>query len=330
MAVPNSPESLESERLSDVRSALLGWFKEHQSDLPWRRNAGPYAVLVSEIMLQQTQRERVVPRFLEFIERFPTLDSLAAAPASAVIRAWRGLGYNGRALRLHRTAQSIVVEGGVFPRDAQALRRLPGIGRYTAGAIVCFSFGEQTSFVDTNVRRVLRRVFCGEPHPEPSPKHDEWLAASALPAGRAVEWNSALMDLGALICKAAVPRCEECPLRTDCLAGPAFTAGIVPTSGRSLVAEQGSTYQPLRQRPARSVVQPFKESDRYLRGRLVDALRGLPDGDTISFAALARTAAGIDRLPDMERIGRLLAALEKEGMLIVVETEGARRFRLPG
>ncbi len=329
MARVDSSGVLDDERLSRVRSALLEWFAEHGSTLPWRRDSRPYAVLVSEFMLQQTQRERVAPKFIEFMQRFPDLDALAEAPAAAVIRAWQGLGYNGRALRLHQTARSIVAAGGMFPRDTEQLRRLPGVGRYTAGAIACFGFGEQASFVDTNVRRVLRRVFWGEPYPEPSAKDDERLAAMALPPGRAVEWNSALMDVGALICRATLPRCKECPLCRECLAVPALSGTTESGLGQRQVAEPASRYRTRRERSPVSVPQPFKDTDRYLRGRLVDALRKLGDGETTTLDALAHSAAGVGLPPDEERTSRLVAALEKEGMIAASDAEGERRFRLP-
>jgi A/G-specific adenine glycosylase len=172
-----------------VESLLLAWFSEHGRDLPWRRTRDPYAILVSEVMLQQTQVERVVPRYLSWLERWPTAESLAVATPADAIRAWQGLGYNRRALNLHRAARRIAE--GEWPDD---LTELAGVGPYTAAAIRCFAFGEEVLPVDVNVERVQRRT-----------GHD-FGATSA----------QALMDFGATVCVARVPRCGVCPLAVEC------------------------------------------------------------------------------------------------------------------
>jgi A/G-specific adenine glycosylase len=172
-----------------VEQELLAWFGRHGRDLPWRRTRDPYAILVSEVMLQQTQVARVVPRYLEWLERWPTASALAAASAADVIRAWQGLGYNRRAVSLHRAARQVAETG--WPDD---LTELPGVGRYTAQAIRCFAFGEPVLPEDTNVRRVRERT-----------------RAAFGPA-----CAQALMDLGATICLARIPRCSACPLAGDC------------------------------------------------------------------------------------------------------------------
>jgi A/G-specific adenine glycosylase len=172
-----------------VESALLAWFAEHGRDLPWRRTCDPYAILVSEVMLQQTQVERVVPRYLRWLERWPTAEALAGAPADAVIREWQGLGYNRRAVSLHRAARRIAADG--WPDD---LTELPGVGPYTAAAIRSFALGEPVLPLDTNVRRVRERT-----------GHDF-----------GPECGQALMDLGRTTCIARVPRCDACPLAFAC------------------------------------------------------------------------------------------------------------------
>ena len=168
---------------------LIAWFGREGRDLPWRRTRDPYAILVSEVMLQQTQVERVVPRYRAWLERWPTVESLAAAPAADVIREWQGLGYNRRGLNLHRAARLIAADG--WPRD---LTTLPGVGPYTAAAVRCFAYGEDVLPVDVNVARVARRT------------GHEFGSVSA----------QALMDLGATICVARVPRCDTCPLAVEC------------------------------------------------------------------------------------------------------------------
>jgi A/G-specific adenine glycosylase len=172
-----------------MRESLLAWFETNGRDLPWRSTRDPYAILVSEVMLQQTQVERVAPRFLAWLERWPTVEGLAAAAAADVIREWQGLGYYRRALNLHRAAEQIAAGG--WPDD---LTELPGVGRYTADAVACFAFGRDVLPVDTNVARVRERT--GE----------------AFDARCA----QALMDLGATVCLARVPRCEVCPLAASC------------------------------------------------------------------------------------------------------------------
>jgi A/G-specific adenine glycosylase len=168
---------------------LLAWYARNGRDLPWRRTSDPYAILVSEVMLQQTQVERVVPRYLAWLERWPTIEALAAAPAADAIREWQGLGYNRRALNLHRAARQVAPSG--WPAD---LTELPGVGAYTAAAIRRFAFDEDVLPVDVNVERVLRRT------------GGDFSSAAA----------HALMDLGATVCIARIPRCEACPLAGDC------------------------------------------------------------------------------------------------------------------
>ncbi|HZU77801.1 MAG TPA: A/G-specific adenine glycosylase, partial [Dehalococcoidia bacterium] len=221
----------------------MAWFDQNAADLPWRREPTPYRVLVSEFMLQQTQRARVAPKFVEFLDRFPTVESLAAAPLSDVIRAWAGLGYNGRAVRLHRLARTLVESGAGMPSQVERLRALPGVGEYTARAIACFGFGAQEWVVDTNVSRVLRRTVAGEPYPKPRHGLDSRLASEALPAGQAYAWNSGLMDLGATVCLAQAPRCVRCPLAEVCAARPQIA--LARTEGRPAdrrVAEHPASY----------------------------------------------------------------------------------------
>jgi A/G-specific adenine glycosylase len=233
---------------------LLDWYREHGRDLPWRQTRDPYAILVSEVMLQQTQVERVVPRYLAWLERWPTIEALAAASAADVIREWQGLGYNRRALNLHRAAQRVAAQG--WPDD---LTELPGVGRYTADAVARFAFEAAVLPVDTNVRRVQERT-----------------GASFSPAS-----THALMDLGATVCLARVPRCGICPLAARC-----------PSRGRR--------YEPLRRQS------PFEGSFRQRRARtlrlVAERPRVLPSLDAPAVAALARDGLveideGLVRLP---------------------------------
>src|SRR4051794_2747180 len=214
MAIP----TVGADRLDAVHQALLGWYGRVGRDLPWRRTRHPYAILVSEIMLQQTQVERVIPKLRQFLDAFPTLAALATAPVSEVIRVWAGLGYNRRAVRLHAIAREAVERlGGALPTTPEELRELEGLGTYTANAVACFSAEAQVAVVDTNVRRVLGRVFADEIGLEPvaGPPLQRF-ADAILPPGRAYPWNQALMDLGATICTSRNPAHNVCPLALHC------------------------------------------------------------------------------------------------------------------
>ena len=212
--------------LTTLRRRVLGWYRQHGRDLPWRASDDPYHSMVAEFMLQQTGVGRVLPVYASFLERFPTLEALADAPVSDVIRAWSGMGYNRRAINLQRAARVIVEEhGGMVPRDPRVLETLPGIGRYTAAAIACFAFRRPVTVVDTNIRRVLGRMLIG--HKDVDAETGWALAEAAVPkdGGRASSWHQALMDLGATVCSARRPRCDECPVNDLCAARPLFDGG---------------------------------------------------------------------------------------------------------
>ncbi len=201
------------------QQALLAWFAVHGRDLPWRRTSDPYHILVSEMMLQQTQVERVTPKYAEWLEKYPTLEALAEAELDEVKGTWKGLGYNVRPVRLHSIARETVAHyGGALPPSAAALRRFKGIGRYTAGAVASFAWRLDEPVLDTNVRRVLFRVFLGTGDPRASAvERYLWtVAARVLPRGHAWEFNSALMDFGATLCTARAPRCPACPMEAFC------------------------------------------------------------------------------------------------------------------
>jgi A/G-specific adenine glycosylase len=198
---------------------LLRWYAVHGRDLPWRRTRDPYRVLVSEIMLQQTQVERVVPKYHEFLARYPTFESLARARPAEVRRTWRPLGYNIRPVHLQAIAREAVARyGGRLPADGKTLRTLRGIGPYTAGAILSFAYGQDAAVLDTNVRRVLGRVFLG-PRGLARVRGQRafWaLAETLVPPGGAYDFNQALMDFGATWCTPRRPRCPGCPMGAFC------------------------------------------------------------------------------------------------------------------
>jgi A/G-specific adenine glycosylase len=199
--------------------ALLAWFRRSGRDLPWRRNRDPYSIWVSEIMLQQTQVATVIPFFKRFLEAFPTLAHLASAPEQAVLKHWEGLGYYRRARNLHRAAQQILgIHRGQIPNDAALLSQLPGIGRYTMGAILSQAFDRRLPILEANSRRVLCRLFARSEDPRQNPLR-AWLwdaAEALLPTRGSGEFNQALMELGALVCTPVAPSCSHCPVRKFC------------------------------------------------------------------------------------------------------------------
>lgn len=205
------------------RRRLLAWYRKHGRDLPWRETRDPYRILVSEIMLQQTQVDRVLPKYLEWLDKYPTFDALAAAPLADVTRTWYPLGYNVRPRRLHAIAREAVERyGGTLPADGETLRSFQGIGDYTAGAVLSFAFGQRAPILDTNVARVLFRVFVGRGEPRShAMKRRLWaISGAVLPIRHVFDFNQALMDFGATVCVARKPKCLVCPLASGCAAFP--------------------------------------------------------------------------------------------------------------
>ena len=201
------------------RRTLLAWYRANGRDLPWRRTGDPYHILVSEVMLQQTQVDRVLPKYLEWLDRYPSLHALALAPEEDVTAAWRPLGYNIRPRRLHAIArESVARYGGELPSDEATLLSFKGIGAYTAGAIRSFAFGQRAAILDTNVARVLYRVFIGRGDIKAhAMRRRLWAMSAALvPHKHVFDFNQALMDLGATVCSARKPTCSTCPMRRQC------------------------------------------------------------------------------------------------------------------
>jgi A/G-specific adenine glycosylase len=201
------------------RAALLKWYRRHGRDLPWRKTGDPYHILVSEVMLQQTQVDRVLPKYREWLGRFPSLEALAQAPEDEAVKAWYPLGYNIRPRRLHSIARESVARfDGRLPDDEATLRSFKGIGAYTAGAVLSFAFGRRAAILDTNVARVLFRVFVaeGDPARHAMERHLWTLSRAVLPHRHVFDFNQALMDLGALVCTARKPKCPVCPLAYHC------------------------------------------------------------------------------------------------------------------
>ena len=251
--MPRPAQPPESATLRPLRAALLGWYARHKRDLPWRQDQDAYRVWVSEIMLQQTRVAAVLEHYRLFLEAFPTVGALAAAPEERVLALWSGLGYYRRARMLHQAARFVVAEfGGNIPRDLDGLRKLPGVGRYTAAAIASIAYGEAVAVVDGNVERVLSRMD-GEARDDGS----AWpRAQQLLDAGHPGDWNQAMMELGATICAPQNPQCLMCPVRQWCLAAGAETrrpqlARKRARMTRALVEHRQRVY--LVQRPATAV-----------------------------------------------------------------------------
>jgi A/G-specific adenine glycosylase len=276
-----------------VQEALLSWSAATRRDLPWRRTRDPWAILVSELMLQQTQVPRVLPRFHAFLERFPTAAACAAAPVAHVIDEWAGLGYNRRAVNLHRAAVAVAERhGGAIPDDLDALLALPGVGPYTARAVLAFAFERDVGIVESNTGRVLARL-AGRPL---STADAQVMADELVPSGQGWAWNQAMIDLGATVCLRRAPRCRECPVSDHCR----WHGGPDPASP----AHRQST---------------FVGSDRQGRGRLVDAMRAGP-------VAVDRIPAAAGWPDDPARAHRVAATLIADGLALLDLATGALRL----
>jgi A/G-specific adenine glycosylase len=289
------------------RRAIIRWYRRSGRDLPWRRTTDAYAILVSEVMLQQTQVDRVIPKYRAFLRRFPTLRALARARLADVLRVWSGLGYNGRARRLWECARVVVsAHGGRLPDDVSALVQLPGIGRYTAGAVASFAYGIRTPAVDTNIRRVLLRAIDGVDSGE---ERRVWeIAERVLPKGGAGEWSQALMDVGALFCR-PVPKCDACPARDACRARSKDVSGRV----------KARPLQPRTQRQSK-----FAGSRRFYRGRIVRALALSQPLSLLRLGEQVKEGFGESDLPWLEDV---LAGLARDGLVVV--NPKRKKARLP-
>ncbi len=304
---------LAPDHVTQVQIALLQWYAHAQRDLPWRVTSDPYAILVSEIMLQQTQVDRVLPKYQEFLSAFPTLADLAAAPTADVISVWVPLGYNRRAISLQSIARQVITQyGGCIPDTIDELLKLKGIGRYTAGAIACFAYRKHVATVDTNIRRVLHRIFLGLEYPQPKVNDSQMLimAEQVLPEGHAYNWNQALMDMGATICTSNNPACPNCPLQEGCQSYKdmsqysLFPSGAVVRQLRK-VAERKKPYQ----------AQPFTSTNRYFRGRIVDFVRSLSANERISLAMLGPQIKPEFSVDDVVWLQRIIDDLVRDGLL---------------
>jgi A/G-specific adenine glycosylase len=283
-----------------VVRAILRWYAMRGRTLPWRGISNPYRILISEIMLQQTQVSRVLEKYPQFLRRFPTLRSLARAQQRDVVLAWRGMGYNNRAVRLHQLALAVVHHHrGKIPQDFDSLIALPGIGRYTANALLSSAFRNQVPVVDVNIQRLLSRIFWRMKTTGAMRRtHELWdLAEAILPKGRAYDWNQALMDVGALVCTARNPKCASCPVGSLCSSRTTMTRTPAPRSQRE---------------PALNGI-----PHRIYRGRIVEALRGLNGTQSIRADVLARAIHPNFGRRNVTWFRTLLSRLERDGLIHV-------------
>jgi len=288
-----------------LHSRLLRWYRIHHRRLPWRNGTDPYRIVVSEVMLQQTQVSRVREKYPLFLRAFPTLGSLAAAPLSEVIVAWQGLGYNNRAVRLRNLARRVRERhGGVIPPEASALEKLPGLGRYSAGAVACFAFGGRVPVVDVNIRRVLSRIFF--PLRAAGDVKDLrmiWRLAGEVLPGDARSWNQALMDLGSLICTAARPDCAGCPVSDLCSSYPEMR-------------RSGRLRRPPPLERAKKIEPAYREIPRRLwRGRIVEILRNVNGRGPIGLRQLGDELGSDADGADLRFFRGLLRQLERDELV---------------
>lgn len=290
-----------------LRERLVPWYEVNKRDLPWRHTSDPYKLVAAELMLQQTGVDRIAPRWVRFVEKFPSWQAIAAATPGDVIREWQGLGYNRRAVSLHRMATAVVEQyGGVLPADRAELLKLPGVGPYTANAILSFVHGQDVAAIDVNLRRVIGRLAFGDAD---APMKDvEAVAAEAVAPERSGDWNQALMDFAALQCTLRRPGCLLCPLRDVCVA-----------AGGDAVAYS---------RPARMAAERrvgYLRSTRYQRGKVVDLLRQLPAGGSLTAAEVETALLADPDAGDIE-LEPLLTGLVRDGL---VERSEGGRYQLP-
>lgn len=313
---------------ASMQKKVLEWFERSARDLPWRHTRDPYHILVAEMMLQQTQVERVLPRYAAFLATFPTLYDLAAASTADVIKLWAGLGYNRRAVNLQRIACIVRDEyAGQFPRHVEELQKLPGIGPYTSGAIACFAFEQDVPCIDTNIRRVLVRCFTALNDVQPTPNNRTLytLAQSLIPVGQGWMWNQAIMEIGATICTATDPKCWRCPLMHTCCAYATwyskdqhiFSETPSDATKHTNTFRYPPTPQPTR-RVAERTTQTYIGSNRYYRGRIVDQLRELPPDTTLPQEQLAEYMSTTYGQNNTDWLHKIIDGLVRDGLVEVV------------
>jgi A/G-specific adenine glycosylase len=304
--MPGVEQGLDSAAIpTAIQGAIRRWYAANRRRLAFRATSAPWAVLVSEVMLQQTQVPRVESAWSRFMDAFPTPAALAAATPADAIRAWAGLGYNRRALNLWRTAVAITERhGGHVPSRLEELRALPGVGAYTARAVAAIAFGQPVAAVDTNVRRVVRRLHGIDGKGSPEPRALQALADALVDLDAPADWTHGMMDIGATVCRPGQPRCEECPLVAWCRTAASRSVATVARLPTRSTARTAASVR-------------FEETARWLRGRIVDVLRAAPSGAWLTIDAPIGSH-------DAACVARALTALASEGLIELVDGTRAR------
>lgn len=275
---------------------ILTWYRKNGRDLPWRHTTDPYNILVSEIMLQQTQVNRVVQKYHSFLARFPMIGALASASRADIIKEWSGLGYNRRAVYLHEFAKSIV-KRGPWPTTPDELAKLPGIGPYTSRSVLVFAHNADEIVVEANIRRIYLRLFLGNPKTNPS-KDIERLAKRYQPKGRSRDWHNALMDFGSMVCTAKNPSCESCPFSRRCVSRKTMTKDEMQKVASSIFR----TTQP-----------KFEGSNRWYRSRVIKLLQ---KEDGITIASLGKKIKGDYTIAEKDWLHSIVEGLVRDGLVV--------------
>jgi A/G-specific adenine glycosylase len=295
-------KSLDPKTVSSLHPGILRWYRKHQRELQWRSTTDPYEILVSEVMLQQTQVSRVQEKLPQFLRRFPTMRALARSSNAQVIRAWQGMGYNNRAVRLRSLAQTVVrVHNGKVPSDVNLLQSLPGIGPYTAHAVACFAFRKHTAVVDVNIRRVLSRVLWKMRSPSDlKPEKEIWKLAVRILPRDAYTWNQALIDLGAVICTARKPLCPYCPVRECC------RSKHLNEKVRDTTRDQGTR-----------IAEPMYDGipRRIWRGKIVETLRTINGRGSIPLLLLGKSIKKNFKKRELSWLSSVVRRLEQDKLI---------------
>jgi len=294
---------LNSKRLSNIHRRIIGWYRVHHRRLPWRTTNDPYKILVSEIMLQQTQVSRVKEKLPVFFKKFPTLNKLSQASKADVIRSWRGLGYNNRAVRLHQFAKTILNNyDGKIPSDVPTLQQLPGIGPYTAHALACFAFRQHVPVVDVNIRRVLSRMFWIMKTPaDVKDTTTVWQLAEEILPSDAYAWHQALMDLGSTTCLPRKPLCDICPVRTLCSSSHLHKTKII--HHKSNIVHREPSYLGIPRR--------------FWRGKIVEVLRTVNGRGSMTLFQLGREIKQDFTQHEIPWLKSIVRQLESDGVVAV-------------
>ena len=275
------------DNIQEIQQTIIQWYKQYGRQLPWRQTTNPYRILVSEMMLQQTQVDRVIPKYYAFLEKFPTVASLADAQTADVLKMWSGLGYNRRALYLQKCAQTIKQKhNGNFPETTEELLALPGLGKYTAAAVQSFANNKDVVVIDVNIERIFKRIFYGKV------ESAEAIAQHILPKNESRNWHNALMDVGALFCSAKNPKCDFCPAKNMCAA----------SNNKERIE---ATWK-------KKKVVPFKDSDRIVRGTILKFLttKNGQEQDQIYKQLIEQ-----DIKREKEKFEEIIVELEKDGLI---------------